>query len=825
MLIFPIGQESDKVRRVPWATLVIIGLCIIVHIFNFGAISRADDELVGIYQEIFEYYLTHPYLELDEEFKKDFFIPEELEELLETYNQSNSEPDEYEIEEEQEQLDLLVEHLKKAKKDHPHYKWGYIPNNKTFFGLIAHMFAHAGWMHLLGNLLYLYVMGPFIEDTWGRPAYILFYLVTGMLTAQAFSLHYPTSGVPMIGASGAISAVMGGFLVRHWHAKIRYFYWLWFGFWFRFGTFSAPAWLMLPVGFLMDFINAKIMDSVAAGGSGVAHWAHVWGFIFGMAGAFVIKFLKIEQKFVAPKVEAQTTYVNKSHVSYEEAMKMLDSGDKDQAYAMLWDTAKEDPTNKEVIETLWNLSQDMGRTGEVAPLLTRLVEKEVQQDEMDLALFHFNHLRDKVPDVRISVQTKIILFEQAVNAKDAKMAKSLFSEITNEINLMSPPGLLLNFCNAVMKFDLNFDQSNAPQVIELAMQHPDIPEERKESLKKQLYETPKQSVDAPIKVNSQYNEDFSQLSDPHAISIGDIDNTSSSSSFIVPPVPVAPTTPKSSTGTLKPPVPESGLQITSNEHEIPVITQDSKITPAQQEPLKPETPTYSQPPPIPREPTIPTIPHESEMSPITPDSTITLPPQEPTIPITPTAAQPPPFSQDTPIPVKPEKPVISMNPGSPPADMYSPPPPPLPRKSLRVTKAVPLGVKEGKIVLNVENVGKRIFILEKIKAIAVVKISPPGERPFLLIDLLVDDPTAPTDLTTQQGIIRSLRLLSTTFNPKKFVPQAQSPLEAFKTFTSALLKMSGANPLPNPDSVQLRKIAGFPSLQAYEESVLKTGHA
>jgi membrane associated rhomboid family serine protease len=75
-------------------------------------------------------------------------------------------------------------------------------------------------------------------------------------------------------------------------------------------------------GAISEF-NASIMDSIApGGGGGVAHWVHVWGFVFGAAGGLAIKFLKIEEKFVAPKVEAQTTYVNKSSVLYEEAMQV-----------------------------------------------------------------------------------------------------------------------------------------------------------------------------------------------------------------------------------------------------------------------------------------------------------------------------------------------------------------------------------------------------------------------------------------------------------------------------------------------------------------------
>jgi membrane associated rhomboid family serine protease len=656
-----------------------MGLCVLIHIFNAGTINEYEDKLFDIYSEIYEYYTAHPYLELDKELKQTFLITEEMEEYLKTMttDKYSAGPTEEQIEEMQAYLDNLVEELNFTKESLPWYKWGLVPKDKTFVGLIGHMFLHAGWIHLLFNLIYLYIMGPFIEDSWGKPAYAVFYLGTGILAALAFAAHYPNSGVPMIGASGAIAGVMGGFLIRHWHARIRYFYM--FTILIR-GTFTAPAWVMLPIGFIMELINASIMDSIAPeGGGGVAHWAHVWGFIFGAAGALLIKFLKIEEKFVAPKVEAETSYVNKSFVTYEEAMQALADGDKEKAYAMLMDASKEGPSNQDVIGALWNIAPEMGRTGEVAPLLTRLIEKEVQQARLEAALFHYKHLRSKVPDTRFSTHTKIMIFEQSVNVKDLEEAKILYGELLNEVNLASSPGLVLELCIAALKFDLNFGKSLANKVIELALQHPEVPEDRKESLKQKLY--------------------------------------------------------------------------------------------AIQEPKIPITPSQSQPPPIPIEPIIP------------------IKPNQPTIPI------------------KPGEPVTSVRPEPMAEDRFAPPPPPGPRKSFRVTKAVPIGVKGGKIALNIENMGQRFFALEKVKAISVVKISPPGERPFLLIDLFVDDPGAPTAATAQEVVIRTLRLLSPNFNPQKFVAQAQGPLEAFKIFTCTchlhLQPERNNSPIPNATKLSI----------------------
>jgi membrane associated rhomboid family serine protease len=759
-MLIPIGQESNTVRRVPWVTFAIMGLCVIIHIFNMSAISEFEDKLFSIYSEIYDYYTSHPYLELTNELKKTFLITEEKEEILKSMNADKSSPayTEEQREEEQAYLDNLVEELNYTKENLPFFKFGLVPKKKTFVGLIGHMFLHVGWLHLLGNLLYLYLLGPFVEDAWGKPAYAVFYLGTGMLAALVFALHYPDSGVPMVGASGAISGVMGGFLIRYWHARIRYFYM--FSILVR-GTFTAPAWVMLPVGFIMELISASIVDSITpGGGGGVAHWAHVWGFIFGIAGAFLIKFLKIEEKFVAPKVEAQTTYVNKGFVAYEEAMQVLAAGDKEKAFAILMDAAREDSSNQDVIEALWNTALDMGRIDEVTPFLSRLIEREVQQARWEEALSHYRQLRFQVPDTRFSTHTKIKIFQQSINANDREEATSLFKELINEVNLASPPGLVMEFCTAALKFDLNFDQSLAGKVVELALQHPEIPQERKESLKQQLYTIPKQKKDAPIKVGSQYDYDFPGLgSNRDMDGISGAGSVSGVGSLIVPPVPTTP----------KPPL-------------------------APQEPLIPVTPFQSQPPPILQEPEIPLLT------------------REPPIPITSPQTQFPPIFEGPTIPIIPQEPEKPI-----------PPPPPAPRKSIRVTEGVPLGIKGGKIALSIKNMGQRVFALEKIKMIAVVKISPPGERPFLLIDLFVDDPGAPNTPTAQPAVIRTLRLLSTNFNPQKFVAGDQGPLEAFKIFTSSLLRLSKAKPFPDLESVQLKKVTGYRSINEYEDSLLCGG--
>ncbi len=264
-MIIPVGHESDTVRRLPWVTFIIIAACFIVHIF----ISRSlDDHLTRVEtrgRELLNYYFQHPYLEFDSDIQKMMFgeQTEVFERQLDAYRRFPREDTLISQEEEQKELNRLTQMFREALNDIPYRKWGYIPAEQNLLGLLAYMFIHGGFLHLLGNMLMLYLMGPFIEDVWGRPIYTVFYLVMGVLAAFLYGTHYPDFQGPLVGASGAIAGVMGAFLIRYLRTKITFFY---FFFPFFRGTFQAPAWLMLPLWLLLQLFNASIVDSINSQG-------------------------------------------------------------------------------------------------------------------------------------------------------------------------------------------------------------------------------------------------------------------------------------------------------------------------------------------------------------------------------------------------------------------------------------------------------------------------------------------------------------------------------------------------------------------------------
>ena len=143
--------------------------------------------------------------------------------------------------------------------------------------LVTSMFMHGSWMHLLGNMWFLWIFGNNVEDSMGRLRFVLFYLLCGLAAAIGQIVTDPSSAVPMVGASGAISGVMGGYLVLY--PNVRVFTIVPLGFFIT--SMALPAWVMLGYWLLIQFVSG--LASVGGDMGGVAFWAHVGGFVSGLA--------------------------------------------------------------------------------------------------------------------------------------------------------------------------------------------------------------------------------------------------------------------------------------------------------------------------------------------------------------------------------------------------------------------------------------------------------------------------------------------------------------------------------------------------------------
>ncbi len=168
-------------------------------------------------------------------------------------------------------------------------RWSEIPATIVaghhWITILTAMFMHAGWMHIIGNMVFLWAFGPEVEDAMGRLQYLGFYLLSGLAASLAQTAMMPHSTVPNLGASGAIAGVMGAFLITYPHDRIRTL--LLIG-WFVDIT-AIPAALLIGLWFLIQLLSQVGSIATVQSGGGVAYAAHVGGFIFGAVMARIFE--------------------------------------------------------------------------------------------------------------------------------------------------------------------------------------------------------------------------------------------------------------------------------------------------------------------------------------------------------------------------------------------------------------------------------------------------------------------------------------------------------------------------------------------------------
>jgi membrane associated rhomboid family serine protease len=165
------------------------------------------------------------------------------------------------------------------------YAFGFVPERASWASALTSIFLHGGWLHLIGNMVFLWVFGDNIEDILGHGRYILFYLGCGVIACYSQYLLNPDSRVPMVGASGAIAGVMGAYMVKFPHSRI-----VTVGWFIILYTLELPAWLMLIMWFGMQFFSGvgSIADAHLQRG-GTAFFAHIGGFVAGVALIYLFK--------------------------------------------------------------------------------------------------------------------------------------------------------------------------------------------------------------------------------------------------------------------------------------------------------------------------------------------------------------------------------------------------------------------------------------------------------------------------------------------------------------------------------------------------------
>jgi len=165
--------------------------------------------------------------------------------------------------------------------------YGLVPAAFSWMNVITSMFLHGGFLHVAGNMLYLWIFGDNVEDRMGHGRFLVFYLLCGIAAALAQTITAPDSTVPMVGASGAIAGVMGAYFVLYPRSRIVTL----LPVFFFFLVIEVPAIAFLGIWFLMQFVSGigSIGATIGRSSGGIAFWAHIAGFVAGITGVALFR--------------------------------------------------------------------------------------------------------------------------------------------------------------------------------------------------------------------------------------------------------------------------------------------------------------------------------------------------------------------------------------------------------------------------------------------------------------------------------------------------------------------------------------------------------
>lgn len=383
-MLFPISSET-YIRRVPLLTLSLIGINFIVFFVTYPIMRSQESALMEITknlrQQEYSIYLRH----MDEfgEIKTSgnvFAVLDSVENLLIKKNVNIPE-------EEYSKWKKLFDQYNDKKNKLFVSKWGFNPKKFSIITLITSLFLHGGWMHIIGNMWFLWLVGVNIEDSWGRPFFLGFYILSGII-ASLFFMIFNNTNVHLIGASGAIAGLMGVFTIKFFKNRIKFLLVL---FPFFVGVVSVFAGFVFPFWFIEQLLYAIYVQ-----GSNVAFWAHVGGFSFGVITVVLLKTTGFEKAVLEKGVDNTIDSVD---TSFRKAIEMETRGDIDTAIGILEEYVKDNPNNLEALQSLGSLYLKKGLEEKAAHYFRKALNYIIRsQNYIGIIQFYIDYIKSNKLD-------------------------------------------------------------------------------------------------------------------------------------------------------------------------------------------------------------------------------------------------------------------------------------------------------------------------------------------------------------------------------------------------------------------------------------------
>jgi membrane associated rhomboid family serine protease len=351
-MILPIRHHNMTARRWPVVTIAIIVLNLAAFLATNSTIQEQDQKLSEVKLHLLLLAAAHPELQ----------TPPETQSLVGTVREHNPklwarmQSPSRDVEDSwdarmrlmedpellQPEMDALSRQYSEQAAASITEHYAFIPAHPASIAYLTANFLHGGWLHLIGNMWFLWLAGFVLEDAWGRIIYAIFYLAAGAAALQFWGWLNPGNITPTLGASGAVAALMGAFLIRFPKMKIHIMVLLLY----RPRFFDVPAYALLPLWLLKEVFFGSM------GGDGnVANWAHVGGFLFGVLGALTLRYSGLERRADAA-IEAK---INPEDPAVQEAKALLQANQPDEALARLRDYVAVQPEAADA----WTLLQEI----------------------------------------------------------------------------------------------------------------------------------------------------------------------------------------------------------------------------------------------------------------------------------------------------------------------------------------------------------------------------------------------------------------------------------------------------------------------------------
>ncbi len=277
--LLPLGVQGGTVR-LPWAGATILLATVAAFIWTWVVHPPELAPGAGGVGATVSYWSQHPYLDYPDSFRRRFLAHDVLDDVKDTrlvWNSTHQPVAQGEVADQQRELNrLATEAVLNAQT--PAFRSYSLDRTKGVVqsGWVTHLFLHAGWLHLIGNMLFLYAVALVLENAWGSLMFAFFYLLGGAVAGAAEVFLDPAPMVYLVGASGAVSACIGAATVRFATLKMKVSYLVFLGFFFKTGSFAIPVWLW--GGFRLA---SEVYSFATDSAGGVAVLAHLGGFAFG----------------------------------------------------------------------------------------------------------------------------------------------------------------------------------------------------------------------------------------------------------------------------------------------------------------------------------------------------------------------------------------------------------------------------------------------------------------------------------------------------------------------------------------------------------------